>query len=130
MTGEKRDEAITKLQETIKARDQTIVNLKSQAEKNKTSKEQIIAEKDKQTVELKKLHDQISRLTQDKMKLDGTNSKQAKDLKNLQSEIFELRIDNKRHMAEKQGVGQGGGLTYKELEDKLQEANDENYILR
>lgn len=130
MTGEKRDEAITKLQETIKARDQTIVNLKSQAEKNKTSKEQIIAEKDKQTLELKKLHDQISRLTQDKMKLDGTNSKQAKDLKNLQSEIFELRIDNKRHMAEKQGVGQGGGLTYKELEDKLQEANDENYILR
>ena len=130
MTGEKRDEAITKLQETIKARDQTVVNLKSQAEKNKTSKEQIIAEKDKQTLELKKLHDQISRLTQDKMKLDGTNSKQAKDLKNLQSEIFELRIDNKRHMAEKQGVGQGGGLTYKELEDKLQEANDENYILR
>ena len=47
VTGEKRDEAITKLQEALKKRDQTVVDMKKQADKNKVSKEQIQNEKDK-----------------------------------------------------------------------------------
>lgn len=74
-TGEKHDNAIAKLQEELKKRDQTIVNMKKVAEKNKTSKEQVIAEKDKMAQDMRKLNDTIQRLTQDKMKLDGTNTK-------------------------------------------------------
>lgn len=51
-------------------------------------------------------------------------------MKHLKNEVYELRIDNKKHVAEKQGVGQGGELTFKQLHEKLEEANDENFILR
>lgn len=51
-------------------------------------------------------------------------------MKNLKHEVQELRLDNKRHLAEKEGIGKGAGMSYRELEQKLQEANEENFILR
>ena len=39
VSGAQRDEAITKLQEELKKRDQQMVDLKKKMEKNKTSKE-------------------------------------------------------------------------------------------
>lgn len=77
-----------------------------------------------------KLQEDKSRLQQDKIRSEETISKLTNELKNLKYEVNELRDDNKRHLSEKQGVGKGGGLSYRELEQRLQEANEENFILR
>ena len=64
------------------------------------------------------------------MRQEDEIGKLKSELKTIRVTVSELRQDNKRHMAEKEGVGQGGGLSYKQLEQKLQDATDENFILR
>lgn len=128
--GPNKDQAVTKLQEEIQKRDQQLVDLKTKMQKNKTSKEQLQGDKDKVQKDLVKLQEDKSRLQQDKIRSEETISKLTNELKNLKYEVNELRDDNKRHLSEKQGVGKGGGLSYRELEQRLQEANEENFILR
>lgn len=66
---------------------------------------------------------------QDKQRQDEVVSKLNSELRHLKNEVYELRVENKRHVAEKQGVGQGQ-TSFKELEEQLQDANDQNNILR
>jgi ribosomal protein L29 len=66
----------------------------------------------------------------DKVRQEETITKLNSELRNLRTQAYELREDNKRHMSEKEGIGKGGGMSYKQLEIKLSEANEENFILR
>lgn len=121
VSGQARDEAIVKLQEELKKRDQQMVDLNKKINKNKTSNAQLQGEKEKMQQDSKKVSDTNNRLVNDKLRQEETINKLNSELKNIKNEVYELRIDNKRHMAEKQGVGQGGGLSYKQLEEKLDE---------
>ena len=88
------------------------------------------AEKDKVMQDMSKLQSDKLKLQTDKSKQEEVINKLNKEIKNLTYQVSELRSENKRHLSEKEGIGKGGGMTYRELEVKLQEANEENYILR
>lgn len=66
----------------------------------------------------------------DKNQKEETLTNLTKKTSKLESQVFELREDNKRFMSEKEGYGKGSGMSYKQLEMKLSEANEENFILR